>query len=265
MIGWIVIGIIALPIFIMAIFLLNGKGSFLIAGFNTMSEEQKATYDKKALCKAVGRLLLVITVLMLFWPLSFELGILWLFWLSFALYMCIVIWFVIYANTGNRFKMPVDPASPAAITVRKPMSRGKKLAVAIAIVLSVQLCVGIGVMIYQGESDPGVSIVNDTIKIRSLFGTDISFSSISEITLVQESMSQIGIGRRTNGYETTGQALKGTFQSVEHGSQLLFVYSSSSPTIRINLTSGNRVFISYRDSEATTTVYQMLSTALNSR
>jgi len=265
MFGWIVVGIIALPLFIMAIFLLNGKGSFLIAGFNTMSAEQKAAYDKKALCKAVGLLLLILTVLMLLWPLSIELGIIWIFWLSFALFMIVTFGFVIYANTGNRFKLPGASGSSTTIIVRKPLSRGKKLAIAIAIILSVQLCVGVGIMFYQGESDPRVSIVNDSIQIRALFGTDISFSSISEIALIPENMSQIGIGRRTNGYATTGQALKGTFQSAEHGHQLLFVYSSSSPTIRIKLTGGVDVFISYRDGETTENVYHMLSSAFASR
>lgn len=265
MIGLIIVSIIALPLFVMAIFLLNGKGSFLIAGFNTMNAEQKAVYDEKALCKAVGWLLLILTVLILLWPLSIELGILWLFWLSLALFMFVTFGFLIYANTGNRFKLPIDPSLPVATIVRKPMSRGKKLAVAIVIILSVQLLIGVGVMIYQGERDPRVSIVNDTIQISALFGTDINFSSISEIILVPENMSQIGIGKRTNGYATTGQALKGTFQSVEHGHQLLFVYSSSSPTIHINLTSGVDVFISYRDNETTKSVYHMLTTAFAGR
>ena len=120
-------------------------------------------------------------------------------------------------------------------------------------------------MIYQGERDPRVSIVNDTIKISALFGTEISFSSVSEITLIPENMSQIGIGRRTNGYDSTGQALKGTFQSAEHGHQLLFVYSRSAPTIHIKINGGVDVFISYRDSEATRNVYNILASAFASR
>jgi len=264
MFGWIIVGIIALPFIVMAIFLLNGKGAFLIAGFNTMSADEKAAYDKKALCKAVGWLLLILTVLMLLWPLSSELGA-WLFWLSFVLFMGVTIGFVIYANTGNRFKIPADPDSPAGVKVRKPMSKGKKAALAIAIILSIQFCIGIGVSIYRGERDPVISIVNDTIHINALFGRDISFSSISEIKLIPENMSQIGIGNRTNGYATTGQVLKGTFQSVEHGHQLLFVAARSAPTIHIKITNGIDVFISYRDSETTKTVYSMLSSAFAGR
>ena len=39
---------------IMAIFLLMGKGGFLIAGYNTASESEKARYDEKKLCRVMG-------------------------------------------------------------------------------------------------------------------------------------------------------------------------------------------------------------------
>ncbi len=32
----------------------KGKGAFLIAGYNTMSKEKKARYDKNALCRFMG-------------------------------------------------------------------------------------------------------------------------------------------------------------------------------------------------------------------
>lgn len=34
-----------------------GKGSFLIAGYNTASAEEKAQYDEKKLCRAVSKLM----------------------------------------------------------------------------------------------------------------------------------------------------------------------------------------------------------------
>ena len=265
MIGWIITGAIALPFVILSIFLLNGKGAFLIAGYNTMSDDKKILYNEKALCKAVGKLLLSMAVFMMLFPITIQFEIMWLFWLSFIAFMVLPIGFAIYANTGGRYIKEVIPCPTTDGTVRKPMTRGKKLAILIAIVLSAQMLVGIGIMIYQGEIDPRVSVNNDGIRIRALYGTTISFESISEITLIPQSMRDIGIGRRTNGYETSGQALKGTFQSLEHGHQLLFVYSSSSPTIQIAINRGVDVYISYRDSETTRSVYQMLSSALTQR
>ncbi len=38
----------------LSVALLMGKGSFLIAGYNTASQEEKRRYDKKKLCRTVG-------------------------------------------------------------------------------------------------------------------------------------------------------------------------------------------------------------------
>ena len=48
--SWVVVVILA----VMSIVLLAGKGSFLIAGFNTASKEVKQKYDVKRLCRVVG-------------------------------------------------------------------------------------------------------------------------------------------------------------------------------------------------------------------
>ena len=51
---------------ILAILLLCGKGAFLIAGYNTMTKEEKEKYDSKALCKSTGKLILSLVLCMLF-------------------------------------------------------------------------------------------------------------------------------------------------------------------------------------------------------
>lgn len=59
MIGWIV------PIVFLAlsIFLLCGRGSWLIAGYNAFSKEEKKNVDEKRLCREVGILLLVLAII----------------------------------------------------------------------------------------------------------------------------------------------------------------------------------------------------------
>lgn len=46
----------------MSILLLMGKGSWLIAGYNTGSKEEKAKYDEKKLCRSMGVMMLSITL-----------------------------------------------------------------------------------------------------------------------------------------------------------------------------------------------------------
>ncbi|RXI44978.1 hypothetical protein DP145_12600 [Clostridium tetani] len=58
LIAWIVVGIFT----ILSITLLLGKGSFLIAGYNTSSKEEKEQYNEKKLCRAMGIMLLSLTI-----------------------------------------------------------------------------------------------------------------------------------------------------------------------------------------------------------
>ena len=81
-----------------------GKGAFLIAGYNTASQEEKARYDKKALCRFMGRLMfamagswaVVAAGSLLALPRLYNLGI--------GLFLAVVFGGVIYANTGRRFR-----------------------------------------------------------------------------------------------------------------------------------------------------------------
>ena len=62
--GVIILLIMALVFFIMSVFLLRGKGAWLIAGYNTASREERDKYDEKKLCRATGLVCLLCGVLM---------------------------------------------------------------------------------------------------------------------------------------------------------------------------------------------------------
>lgn len=64
MIAEIIILIIALTFLIMSILLFRGKGKWLIAGYNTMSKEERKKFDEKKLCKAVGNLCVVCCIML---------------------------------------------------------------------------------------------------------------------------------------------------------------------------------------------------------
>lgn len=82
----------------------SGKGSFLIAGLNTMSKKKKATYDSVALCKFMGKAMFGLSFSMVFWLLSDLFNNSLLFIIGLLLFIGIVIFILIYANTGDRFK-----------------------------------------------------------------------------------------------------------------------------------------------------------------
>lgn len=60
---YIIIGVATL-LLMLSVFLFFGKGSFLIAGYNTLSKSEKAKYDKKKLCRATACLIVVISVML---------------------------------------------------------------------------------------------------------------------------------------------------------------------------------------------------------
>lgn len=89
---------------VFGVFLLNGKGAFLIAGYNTMPKEEKAKYDVAALTKFMGKMMFALSFSMVFWVVSDFYDHDWLFYIGLAMFISIVAFMIVYVNTGNRFK-----------------------------------------------------------------------------------------------------------------------------------------------------------------
>ena len=81
-----------------------GKGSFLIAGLNTMSKEEKENYDVLSLCKFMGKFIFVIAFCISLLVLSDILMMKVLFNIGITLFNVSLVFVIIYANTGNRFE-----------------------------------------------------------------------------------------------------------------------------------------------------------------
>lgn len=102
--------LLAIHLFIMVIFIalgilfLNGKGAFLIAGYNTMPQNKRDEFDKKKLCGFMGKLMFALAACWLVIALSEILKIMAFLWIGLTLFLAIIIAGVVYANTGKRFK-----------------------------------------------------------------------------------------------------------------------------------------------------------------
>jgi len=235
--------LIMILLLVPAIFLLRGRGANLIAGYNTLSEAQRASYDEKALCRAVGWLLIVLCVCMgVAWA-GIHFGLSWVIWVGTALMIALPIAGAIYTNTGGRFlKEGAQPQISAA-----DKKRNKRVLVVVAVISAVAL-IGVGALFIAGEREPRVEFLEDSLRIRAMYGLEVEFAEIAGITLLEQSMREIGPGMRMNGYN--GGALRGHFAS-----GLLFVRANSAPTIRIERERGQNIYLSLRDSEATRALY----------
>lgn len=104
--------IVGLTLTIICIVLLCGKGAMLIAGFNTMPEKERKKYDAKALCRFVGGMLLPVGLTVPAFFLGGYYGLPWLIYSVVGLDVFLLVFMLIYANTGNRFKkMPSEENS----------------------------------------------------------------------------------------------------------------------------------------------------------
>lgn len=81
-----------------------GKGADLIAGYNTLPAEKKAEYDVKKLCKYMSKLMFALAVCWMVIASSELFKTIALLWIGLCLFMLVVLFSVIYMNTGNRFK-----------------------------------------------------------------------------------------------------------------------------------------------------------------
>lgn len=100
----IAISIFILLFIIIGVFMISGKGAFLIAGYNTMPKEEKEKYNEKALTTFMGKMMFALAFSMTFWAGSAALDIMWLFWVGLILFIGITFFMLIYMNTSKRFK-----------------------------------------------------------------------------------------------------------------------------------------------------------------
>jgi preprotein translocase subunit SecG len=96
--------VVAAVFVILGILFLNGKGSFLIAGYNTASKAQKENIDEKKLCNYTGKLMFVLAGCFLVIAASDIFGKAWLLWTGLVLSLIAAIGGVVYMNTGSRLK-----------------------------------------------------------------------------------------------------------------------------------------------------------------
>ena len=81
-----------------------GKVAWLIAGYNTSSKEEKEKYDVEALCRGVGHFMFVLGGTLLIAAAGGYFNAEWAIHTGWILFTVATIAFVIYANTGNRYK-----------------------------------------------------------------------------------------------------------------------------------------------------------------
>jgi len=171
-----------------------------------------------------------------------------------------IILIIVYNRIYNKYRRTSVTCKIDNSTSKTP----KAIIIAIIAFLGMVLVL-VGTMFYYGSKDPVVNILDNSIQIKAIYGLNIDLSEITDISLIEKSMGEIGIGTRTDGYGGIGGALKGNFESDNLGETLLFVQSKSSPTIRIERIGKKDVYISFRNIENTDQLYSELISTIPSK
>lgn len=225
-----------------------GKWYFLIAGYNTMSKEQQAKVNTRALgrligfyCYANGGMSLLMGVLA---ELDIPSGIT----LGFIFFSVSTIYVLVKAQKydGNLYD--------AAGKLRQ--GAGRKLAVVLGGMLVVFLAVGL--LMYFSSRPTQVTILEEGLGVQGMYGEVYSWDSIQEVFLLEKLPR---IEARTNG-SAVGSHLKGHFRTTEYGPVKLFVDSETPPFVYLK--SGEKVVIfNLADAEETRVIYEAILESLN--
>lgn len=100
----IIISIISAIIVTISIIMLTGHGTKLLAGYNSLPQDEKDKFDAKKLTKFLGCLFLPIGILFNCITIGILLHIWWLSILVGIIIFLVIIFAVIYCNMSNRFK-----------------------------------------------------------------------------------------------------------------------------------------------------------------
>ncbi len=246
---------------ILGVVMLTGRGTGLIAGYNTMSESERARYDAPKLCRTIGVFLLVLV----FFLLGLAMG-----WMPIYAFLTVVFLAVpvllIYANTRcYRNPAPAESAvlQDAAMFMNGPLpdeemqKRRKDFLVILVITgLLMMLFATVTIMLFKGSQPPTYTLVDGTLEITSQYGTRIPLGDIRKVERLDILPALLA---KKNGFDMD-KVRKGRFQTAE-GDAILFVDLGKPPFLRLTTTSD--VFILNEETpEKTEALYQALLAAL---
>jgi len=93
-----------IPMVILTIFLLQGKGASLLSGYNTMSQEKRAVYDMPAICRFHGWIMMSFIFFFALTHVAVLAGITWLSTIGTVFALVTLLGGRLYAHKSQRFR-----------------------------------------------------------------------------------------------------------------------------------------------------------------
>jgi len=213
----------------------------LIAGYNTMSKEQKANVDIQGLSSFMRNVLIVIGLVIIAGNFLLHL-------VGFPMIASSLTFIVPFV--GIAFFIVKAPK----FDHNKPGSKSKMTYFVLGFVVLI-----VAVLLYVGTTPAKIEINGDSIHITGIYGIEITGSDIQEITLREKLPSII---KRTNGF-SFGSSNKGNFKLDEYGKCKLFLQSESGPYLILIEKNGEKIILNQKNKTETEQVFENIKTLIN--
>lgn len=226
--------ILSIIFFIIGIGIRYFKWHFLIAGYNTMSEEKKKNVDINGLSRLMGNFCFLLAILFLVGGIGDSIDNRLLSSLPLFLIFPLAIIMIVLAQRYDK---------------NKESNAQAKVSAGIMIFIGILV---FGIIVYSARG-PEIEVTNDRITIKGMYGTTIDKDDIVEVSIVDSIPKVL---RKTNGIDLV-YILKGRFILEDIGKSVLFINENSPPYIVIK-TENSTYIINYRDSNKTLELYDKL-------
>lgn len=244
------IGIVFL---IITIVLLSGKGSFLIAGYNTSSKANKMKFDEKKLCRVMGSGMGIITVFMIVLAYLGDNPPNWIFIALPLVIIAVSITMLILGNTICKVN------NHAVAEETNDEDKRNARIIKASLVFTAAIFMMVGIVLFTGKIE--ITIDDNNMVIDGSYWADynVTLSSIDSISNAET----LDVGRRTNGLGSF-KLLEGHFKNNEFGDYILYVYLKCDSYIVLD-TSDGIVVINAVTPQETESLYKVLESAVSQR
>lgn len=228
-----------------AILLLQGKGSFLIAGYNTASPAQKSMYDEKKLCRVTGGGVLICGILILLLAILGENPPSWFPTVFTIAILLDVIAMLVLISTKCKKAGTVPEVTEA------DRRKSRRITIA-ALVFTAAISIPICIMLFTGSITPEYG--DTAVRIRASYWSDltIEYDNISSIEYRNEAIP----GSRTGGLGSF-RLLLGSFRNEEFGFYTRYTYIDCDACVVLQ-DRGKTIVLSGRNAADTRAIYDTL-------
>jgi hypothetical protein len=220
----------------------TGKGRSMIAGYNTMSKTQQAYFDGEKLAKDVGKLIVLISLLVLTGILSIlflphGMAILTAS-IGLTIVACIV--FLAYSNRsgGRRYlKDPLRQPPPPTKAERK-----KVLAIAGVAIFATAIVI-VAVFVFSGYGSVDASMDDERLFVKApMVDERIYYDNIVSVSLQED----LDLGQRVGGFGGTN-VQSGKFNNGAFGDYTLAAYNDVKTYIVVERSAGKMLVFNQDD------------------